>query len=88
MATHGDYTIRYFEVQRYLKIVCATYMFPLYRLIHGSCIKELRSKLLDGINAKLQEDFKNVVRNKDYEYGLEQLEEVRKELDQLMIVKN
>ena len=84
MTTATDYAIRYRETCDYLKIVCNSYMFPLYEFIHDAYIKEIRAKLLEGINKKLMEEFQNVLRNKDYEFGMQRLDELRNELDVLM----
>ena len=88
MANSTDYKIRFRETTDYLKIVCATYKFPLFGFVYSTCIKELRDKLYNGILLKLQEDYANTRRNKDYDFGIERLQVIKKELDNLMIEKN
>jgi hypothetical protein len=85
--TATDYAIRYLEVCDYVKIVCNSYMFPLYEFIHDTHIKEVRAKLLEGINKKLMEEFRNVLRNKDYEFGMQRLDALRNELDAISSAK-
>jgi hypothetical protein len=83
-----EYSIRFREITEYLKIVCYTYKFPLFSFVHDTYIHELRDKLYYGILVKLQEEFTNTIRNKDYEFSLTRLEEIKQELDCLMIEKN
>jgi hypothetical protein len=83
-----EYSIRFREITDYLKIVCYTYKFPLFGFVHDTYSKELRDKLYYGILARLQEEFNNTLHNKDYEFSLSRLEEIKEELDSLMIEKN
>lgn len=85
MNNSTDYQIRFRQISEYLKIVCYSYPFPLFKFVHDSHIKELRDKLYHSIRAKLHEDYANTFRNNDYDYAMEQLEKIRKELDSLMI---
>ena len=80
-----DYEIRYRDTCEYLKIVCNSYRFPLYQFIHDTQVTIMRTKLFQGIRLKLEEEFNNVLQNRDYKFGMERLEELRKELDALMI---
>ena len=82
--TATDYAYRYREICDYAKNVCNNYKFPLYDFTHETLIKDVRAKLLEGINKKLSEDFTNVLKNKDFESGMKRLDELRNELDKLM----
>ena len=67
-----------------VKFACNNYKFPLYDFTHETLIKDVRAKLLEGINKKLSEDFTNVLKNKDFESGMKRLDELRNELNMLM----
>ena len=82
--TATDYANRSREIRDYAKNVCNNYKFPLYDFTHETLIKDVRAKLLEGINKKLSEDFTNVLKNKDFESGMKRLDELRNELDKLM----